>query len=143
MNLREYKKYFTGPNLYYDKTNLAIIDDEILNGQAKKDIQEALSRLRNNEDFYQLIKEYNGSLTKQNFQRGELPKDIEDQLFSMSEGEFTDVLALAGSYQIIKLEKKDLDRGVLTLSFIIVETVNLDDLLKEQRDKAEIEIYIY
>lgn len=142
LSIRDYKEYFTKPNLYYDKTNDVIIDDELLNGQAKKDIQAALNRLRNQENFYELIKEYDG-VENQQIARGDLPAGIEDELFSMTEGEYTDVVNLAGSYQIIKLEKKDSDKGILTLSFIIVKTVNIDDLLKEHRAKADIEIYIY
>ncbi len=142
LNLVQYKEYFIKPNLYYEKTNQSVIDDDSLNGQAKKDIQQALNRLRNGEDFYKLIEEYNGNANQQ-FKRGQLPAELEDELFNLEEGEFSDVLALAGDYQIIKLENKNLETGNFILSFIVVETTDLNDLLAEQKEKADIAIYIY
>jgi parvulin-like peptidyl-prolyl isomerase len=142
LNLSQYKEYFIKPNLYYKKTNQAVIDDDSLNGQAKKDIQKVLSRLRNGEDFYKLIEEYNGNANQQ-FKRGQLPAELEDELFNMEEGEFSDVIALAGDYQIIKLEDKNLETGNFILSFIVVETTALNDLLAEKKEKADIAIYIY
>ncbi|MBD3359611.1 MAG: hypothetical protein GF365_02790 [Candidatus Buchananbacteria bacterium] len=141
LNLAQYKEYFIKPNLYYEKTNQAVIDDDSLNGQAKKDIQQALNRLRNGDDFYKLIEEYNGNANQQ-FKRGQLPAELEDELFNMEAGEFTDVMALAGDYQIIKLEDKNLETGNFILSFIVVETTALNDLLAEQKQKADIVIYI-
>ncbi len=149
INLEEYKKYFTKPNLLYDKTSEAVIDDESLNAEPKKKIQEALSKLRDGDEFEEVAKQYsedemaeeNASL--ENFLRGELPQDIEDQLFSMQEGEFTDILTLADRFVIFKLEKKDEEKGVLTLKRIIVNITTLDDLIKEAIEKAQIKIYAY
>jgi len=147
LSLAQYKEFFIEPNLYYSKTNEAIMDDEAINGQAKKKIQEALSRLRNGEKFEDIAKQYSedakvgDNASQENFLRGELPKEIEDQLFSMKEGESTDVVEMSDSFQILKLVKKDEEKGVLTLQKIVVKIKTIDDLLKIEKEKAQIKIY--
>jgi len=149
LDLLDYKKYFVEPNLYYDKTNEAVIDDESLNGAAKKKIQEALSKLRNGENFEDVAKAYSENekadqhASQENFLRGELPKDLEDQLFALADGKYTDVVTLPDSYAIFKLLKKDDDKGVLTTQRIIVKLKTLADLITEQKQKAQIKIYAY
>ncbi|MFA5187943.1 MAG: peptidylprolyl isomerase [Patescibacteria group bacterium] len=149
LSLEEYKKIFIVPNLYYDQTSGAVIDDENINGAAKNKIQEALSKLRDGEAFEEAAKTYSedplatNNASQENFLRGELPKDIEDQLFAMSAGEFTDVLTLPNSYAILKLEQKDEDKGVLTVRKIIVKIKILDDLIQAEKQKSKIEIYAY
>jgi len=147
LDLAKYIKFFIEPNLYYSKTNEAVIDDETINGQAKNKIQEALSKLRNGEKFEDIAKQYSEdakaaeNASQENYLRGELPKDIEDQLFGMQEGEITDILTLSNQLAIFKLVKKDEDKGALTVEKIIVKIKTLDDLLKEQKEKAQIKIY--
>jgi len=147
LNLAQYKEFFIEPNLYYSKTNEAIMDDETINGQAKKKIQEALNKIRNNEKFEEVAKQYSedakvgDNASQENFLRGELPKEIEDQLFSMKEGESTDVVEMSDSFQILKLVKKDEEKGVLTLQKIVVKIKTIDDLLKIEKEKAQIKIY--
>ena len=149
ISIQDYKKIFIEPNLYFDKTNEAIIDDESINGAAKKKIQEALSKLRNGEKFEDVVRAYsedlqaNENASQEFFMRGELPKDIEDQLFAIAEGKYTDVLTMTDSYTIFKLLKKDEDKGSLITQKIIVKIKTLSDLLKEQKEKAQIEIYAY
>lgn len=143
LTLAEYKEYFTIPNLYYSKVEAALTDDETVSGEAKKNIQQALSRLRNGEDFYAVASDYKDSLTNRDVYRGELPQEIEDDLYAMDEGKYTDVVSLPGSFQIIKLEKKDPELGVLNLSVIIVPTVAVEEVVKKEREQSEVKIYIY
>ena len=150
LDIAEYKKYFIEPNLYYDKTNEAIEEDDLINGEAKKKIQEALNKLRNGEDFAKVAAEYTedqdalgNKLTKENFLRGELPKDIEDQLFGMKAGDYTDILTLPGALVIFKLDNKDEAKGVLSINKIVIKIKTITDLLKEQKNKAQIKIYAY
>ena len=149
LDISLYKKIFVIPNLYYDKTNQAVIDDNLINGEAKKKSQEALNKLRNNESFEEVAKIYSEDINKdknaseENFLRGELSKDIEDELFSMKEGDYTDIITLSDSYAIFKLLKKDEDKGVLTTQRIIIRLKTLADLIKERKEKAQIKIYAY
>ncbi|MCX6745391.1 MAG: SurA N-terminal domain-containing protein [Candidatus Parcubacteria bacterium] len=150
LDISGYKKYFIKPNLFYDKTNQAVIDDESINGAAKKKIQDALNHLRNNEDFDKVAMEYTeesdplgNKIIKENFLRGELPNDIEDQLYGMKEGTYTDVLTLPTALAIFKLDKKDENKGVLGLSTIIVNIKTLKDILPEEKQKTQIKIYVY
>jgi len=149
LTIAGYKEYFIKPNLYYKKTNEAVKDDETLNGAAKNKIQEVLNKLRNKENFEEVAKKYSeeekakdGEITE-NFLRGELPQDMEDQLFDMQEGEFTDILTFDNKLAIFKVVIKDLEKGVLTLNKIVVKIITIDDLLKEQKNKAQIKIYAY
>jgi parvulin-like peptidyl-prolyl isomerase len=148
-SLEDYKKYFIKPNLYYSKTNEAIIDDEAVNGEAKKKIQEALSKLRNGEDFVKASAAYSEdakaqeAAAQENFLRGELPKDIEDLLFSSKVGDYTDILNLPDKFVIFKLINKDEDKGVLTLQRILVKIKTIEDLIKIEKEKAQIKIYAY
>ncbi len=150
LDIYDYKKYFIKPNLLFDKTNEAVIDDESINGEAKKKIQEALAELRNGAEFEDVAKKYTeekdplgNTILKENFLRGELPKDIEDQLFNMKEGEYTDVLTLPSAFAIFKLNKKDETNGVLGLGKIIVKIKTLEDILPDEKQKTQIDIYAY
>ena len=149
LDILGYIKIFVIPNLYYDKTNQAVIEDNLINGDAKKKAQEALNKLRNNESFEEVAKIYSDDINKdknasqENFLRGELAKDIEDELFSMKEGTYTDIITLPDSYAIFKLLKKDENKGVLTTQRIVIKLKTLDNLITEQKQKAQIKIYAY
>lgn len=149
ISLQQYEKYFIKPNLYYDYTNEAITDDESLNQEPKTQIQDALIRLRNGESFEALANEINNEELIQGdgllgvYQRGEIPKEIEDQIMALEIGEFTDVVTMADSFQIIKLEDRDEETGAMTLKGIIVPIITIEDLLAEKREQAEINIYVY
>ena len=149
LDISGYKKYFIKPNLLYDKTNQAVIDDENINGAAQKKIQAALNDLRNNEDFDTVAMKYTeetdplgNKIIKENFLRGELPNDIEDELYGMKEGTYTDVLTLPTALAIFKLDKKDENKGVLGLSKIIVKIKTLNDILPAEKQKTQINIYV-
>lgn len=149
LSISEYEKYFILPNLYYDQAELKIENDSTINGEARKKIEEALSKLKNGQKFDDVLKQYGeggqnqeGGLTG-NFLRGELPKTLEDQLFSMSIGSHTEIITLPGSYSIIELVNKDFDKGVLTLKAIMVKTKTLDDLVQDLKNKTRIRIYAY
>jgi parvulin-like peptidyl-prolyl isomerase len=143
MTISEYKKYFTIPGLYYQKTSQLVADNEVLNGEFKKTIQDYLNRLRNGEDFDKLLNENKDSVSQQEFTRGALPKALEDQLVVMAEGEYSDVLSAENSFQIIRLNKKDLTKGILNISAIVVPIVSLDNLIESAKNEAEIDIYVY
>ena len=149
LDIQSYTKIFIIPNLYYDKTNQAIIEDNLINGEAKKKAQDALNKLRNNESFEDVAKTYSDDINKdknasqENFVRGELAKDIEDELFSIKEGTYTDIITLPDSYAIFKLIKKDENKGVLTTQRIVIKLKTLDNLITEQKQKAQIKIYAY
>ena len=142
LTLLEYEKYFILPKLYYNKASEVVNDDETLNGEAKKKIQQALSRLRNNEKFEDLVAEYNGSFSQKQFYRGDLPQAIEDDLYIYEPGEYSDVIGLADSYQILRLDSKDLDKGILTISAIVVPTKNIDQLVSEKKAISQIKYFV-
>ncbi|MBN1325732.1 peptidyl-prolyl cis-trans isomerase [Candidatus Falkowbacteria bacterium] len=152
IGINDYKKYFIKPNLYEDFLEIKIIDDVSINGKAREKIDEAYAKLKSGIDFDKVFEEYsefkeedNGSTKSMtgNFLRGELPKPLEDSLFLLKAGQYTDVIKLPGSYSIIKLINKDEDKGLLILKTILVKTKNLNDLVQEEKEKSTIKIYAY
>jgi len=59
LTVKQYKKYFIEPNLYYDYTNEAITDDDTLNKEQKELAQQILTKLRNGESLENLANQYN------------------------------------------------------------------------------------
>ncbi|MDD5341251.1 MAG: SurA N-terminal domain-containing protein [Patescibacteria group bacterium] len=148
LSIAEYEKYFITPNLYQDQTELKIENDKTINGESRNKIEEALTKLKSGQSFDEVLKKYGETDTSQssltgNFLRGELPKTLEDQLFSMSAGSRTDIITLPGSYSIVQLVKKDTDKGVLTLKAIVVKIKTLNDLIQDEKSKSKITIYAY
>lgn len=152
ISIDDYKKYFIKPNLYEDFAEAKIMDDMTINGEARKKIDEAYNKLKKGESFDKVFDEFsefkpadNGNTKSMtgNFLRGELPKSLEDSLFLLKAGQYTDVVKLSGSYSIIKLISKDEDKGVLVLKTILVKSKNLNDLVQEEKNKSTIKIYAY
>ncbi len=147
IDIKTYEYEFIEPNLWYSKTDQAIQADQAINGPANIKIQDALNDLQNGKSFEATAKQYSEGETADqggligNFLRGELPKDIEDNLFSLKEGEYTGILNIKNTLQILRLDKKDEDKGVLTLSAISAKIKNVDEVVKEVKEKAQIKIY--
>ncbi|MFC1598800.1 SurA N-terminal domain-containing protein [Patescibacteria group bacterium] len=149
LSIEEYQELFTKPDLLYDKTNQAIINDEALNGQLRKVMEIALTELNSGAKYEDVVEKYSvASNAKQggllgDFYRGELPKDLEDRLYILEEGDYTDIVFLENSLQIIKVEKKDYEQGLLTLKTIAVKIVSVDDLIAQEKQNADAKIYVY
>ena len=149
ISIGEYIKYFTVPNLYYDKTNQAIANDQGLNNQAREEINAAYQELESGQDFSEVAKKYSqdpssesGGLIR-SYSRGDLPKYLEDQLYALNQGEYTDIITIENSLQIIQLVKKDQENGVLVLKIILTKITSLEDLIEQERNKADIKIFVY
>jgi len=149
LSIAEYEEIFTAPDLLYEKTNQVIVNDEALNGQKRKIMDMALKELDEGATFENVAAKYSvGSTAKQggllgDFNHGDLPKDLENQLFAMEEGQYTDAIVLENSLQIIKLEKKSYEQGVLTLKTIAVRIITVDDLIEQERQKTDVKVYVY
>lgn len=147
IDIASYGYHFIEPNLWYEKVNNAIIASEEVNGAARKKIEDAYNELKQGADFGEVVKKYSegenagtgGAVG--NFLRGELPKDIEAMLFSLNEGEYTEILTIRNSTEVIRLDKKDEDKGVLTLSAVVVKIKTIEEVVKEEKEKAQIKIY--
>jgi len=50
---------------------------------------------------------------------------------------------LPGALVIFKLDNKDEAKGVLSINKIVIKIKTITDLLKEQKNKAQIKIYAY
>ena len=143
LSLNEYIEYFIKPTLYFEKVNQAIELDENINGEAKQKIQNAYNDLLNGQDFELVVQKYSvGDLESIDIFKGQLDQDIEDLLWSLDAGQFTDILTVEDSFQILKIVAKNGDLGVITLDRIIVPIKTLDSILEEEKNKAKIEFFI-
>jgi len=149
ITLDQYKKYYIEPGLYYDKTNESIANDPSINKEAQDKIMIAFDELNAGEKFEDLANKYNDLEYLQkdghlgSFFRGDLPYDLEKELFAMEIGENTNVKTMPDSFQIIKLEDKNTELGVLTLKIIGTKITNIDDFIVKEKENANINIYIY
>ena len=145
----EYQQLFTTPDLLYDKTNQVIINDQALNGDVRKVMELALTELNNGRPFEDVVATYSPGRSGEqggllgDFYRGELPKDLENRLYTLEEGDYTDIVFLENALQIIKVEKKDYEQGILTLKAIIVDIISIDDLIAQEKQNADAKIYVY
>jgi hypothetical protein len=144
-----YKKYFISPNLYYDKTKEAISQNDQVNVEIRKKLEEALNKLKESAQFEDIARQYSDEEIEADRGKetvvllGEFPADIEDKLVFMKEGEITDILTNNNKLQIIKLIKRDEEKGTFTLKIISAKITTIDDLIKEAKEKAQIKIYAY
>lgn len=81
---------------------------------ARNKAKEALERVRANEDFATLVREYSqdeGSIEtggEYTFSRGEFVPEFEEAAYSMEPGEISDLIESQFGYHIIKVEEKDI-----------------------------------
>jgi len=143
MSLADYKKYFLIPGIYYDKLNQRIIGDDNLNSQPKKDIQAYMNRLRNGESFDDLLKEGSDNILTRDIVRGDLTNSAEDILFDLPVGQHTDILTLPDSFQIIRVNSLDSEKGIINISSLVVPITTLDDIIEQRKQESNIKIYIY
>lgn len=77
----------------------------------KKKAEDLLDRIKKGEDFGELAKRYSdGQTAKQGgdmggFGRGQLAKQLEDQVFKMNRGDMTDVIQTKAGFEILKVEE--------------------------------------
>lgn len=79
---------------------------------AKKRAEEVVQRARANEKFSQLVRDYSAAETAKNdgdlppYKRGEMPKELEDAVFTKNKGYITDAMKVASGYLILKVEDR-------------------------------------
>ncbi len=77
---------------------------------AKKKADEIVVRARNNEKFSLLVRDYSAAETAKNdgdlppYKRGEMPKEMEDSVFTKTKGYITDPMKVASGYLILRVE---------------------------------------
>jgi parvulin-like peptidyl-prolyl isomerase len=80
--------------------------------QALKKAKEVLERLNSGEQFTELVKAYSEGANVATggdlgiIEKGQLIKEIDQAIFSLQPGEFTDVIKTQSGYRIFKLEEK-------------------------------------
>ena len=97
------------------------------------------NRLVKGEDFLQLVKRYSeGSTAQQNgdlgeFERGQLSKQLEDAVFTMDKGQFTDVIQTKTGFEILKV-LDHFQAGLQPLDKVDGEITNM--LYRQKMDPA-------
>jgi peptidyl-prolyl cis-trans isomerase SurA len=122
---------------------------------ARKKAQNLLDRVRAGDDFAQLAIHFSdGSTAKQGgelgtFERGQLAKDIEDQVFKLDRNQTTDVIQTKTGFLILQVEQR-YDAGQQPLDKVDDEITNklfeaklepaLRDYLKQLRQDSFVEV---
>ncbi|MDP1853261.1 MAG: SurA N-terminal domain-containing protein [Candidatus Omnitrophota bacterium] len=98
-----------------------------------KKADEALSRLKEGKDFEAIRQEFSLSSPLGLIKKGELIKDIDGAIFSLSEGAISDVVKANNGFYIFKLVKKN---SAAKLSLVEAEDKIKDRLFKEKMDEG-------
>ncbi|MDO8669297.1 MAG: peptidylprolyl isomerase [Candidatus Buchananbacteria bacterium] len=155
MDIPTFKNNVLKPILAVDMLNQAVTKDENLaiNQEAKKKADEALAiALQPETDFKALVLQYSNdssTISKSGdlgwFSQGELPKEIEDSLFSLKSGEvYNQVVKDDFGYHVYKIESKladDSGKESLQISQIFIK-VDIELYIKSLFDKAVIKRFI-
>ena len=149
MTPAEYQKYFLKPGLLLRQLSQKIVETEPANLQTQNQAMAILNQLRNKEkSFEDLAKEYSRDQFAATggevgyVPKGFFPSDIEETIFALEIGQYTDVLSLSDSYQIIKVLGRDENEGLVKIARIYLPIIDLSDLLTEAQAKTPIDIYI-
>lgn len=118
--------------------------DDAQKAQAKEKIQKIQQKLKNNEDFAALAKEYSEGPSKSKggdlgfFSRGQMVKPFENAAFTMKPGEISDIVETQFGYHLIQVTEKKAEQT------IVYEEVKekISQYLKKQKTNQELQAYI-
>ena len=148
-SVQDYADRFLRPALLYEAVNETIQDsfDENIEAAATMNVIE--QKLNDGEDFAEVARAYSADSGQETtgeifvMVRGSFPSHIEDELIVTPVGEYTDVLTLDRSLQIIKVEGRDAISGLLQLRRIYLPLKTVEDVVLERRSQATIINYIF
>ena len=112
--------------------------------ERRSDLDEVRNRLGMGVSFTELAKNYDavtgGDMSW--FPRGILfSRELEDKIFALNAGEYTDIIELDGVYNIFYAAEKQTGRDMDTQVRQLAERKALSDWLEEQRRQADIELF--
>lgn len=124
-----------------------IAGDDSLNAQAKARAEEILAKVKAGEDFAELAKTNSqdiGSAASGGdldfFGKGKMVAEFEAVAFALQPGQVSDVVKTKFGYHIIKVTEKKDDQ--VRASHILIKSVDFEQYLKEQIDKAKVTQFI-
>jgi peptidyl-prolyl cis-trans isomerase C len=112
--------------------------------EAKKQIQEIQTKIKNGEDFAALAEKFSQCPSKSNggdlgyFERGKMVKPFEDAAFQLKVGEVSDVVSTDFGYHLIKVTDKK-SEGTVSLE---KATPNIENFLKQQKAQQEVTAFL-
>lgn len=110
----EHKKEFVRPEMVY-LSEFFLTTDKKSEDDIPKIEQKAkayLERIKKGEDFEEFAKRYSDGTTAKeggnlgSFERGQLSKEIEDQVFTMKKGEMTDVIRTKTGFLVLRVDQR-------------------------------------
>jgi peptidyl-prolyl cis-trans isomerase SurA len=159
----EVQKYYDEHKSEFDRPENVCLSEIFLSTVGKPDSEwpaiEAraksyLARIRGGEDFYEFAKRYSDGDTARDqqgalgcFERGKLSKEIEDIVFKMKRGEFSDVISTKTGFIILKVEQK-YEAGIQPLAKVEPEIMNrlyyrkMQPMLRDYLGKLREESYL-
>lgn len=140
-------QYFKQPEQVKASHILIKVDskaDDAQKAQAREKIQKIQQKLKNNEDFAALAKEYSEGPSKSKggdlgfFGRGQMVKPFENAAFIMKPGEISDIVETQFGYHLIQVTEKKAEQTIL------YEEVKekISQYLKQQKTNQEVQTYI-
>ncbi len=140
-------QFFTQPEQVKASHILIKVDskaDDAQKAQAREKIQKIQQKLKNNEDFTALAKEYSEGPSKSKggdlgfFGRGQMVKPFENAAFAMKPGEISDIVETQFGYHLIQVTEKKAEQ---TLVYEEVKE-KIAQYLKQQKTNQEVQAYI-
>ncbi len=135
--------------LLQQKVATKIQSDPKLGAQAKAKANDALGKVTKGGDFAALAKEYSQDSSAANggdlgfFGKGQMVKPFEDAAFGQEPGQVSKLVKSQFGYHIIKTIEFNADKSQVHAAHILIKTVDFDQYLKEQVDKAKINQFIH
>ncbi|MDE3135333.1 MAG: peptidylprolyl isomerase [Acidobacteriota bacterium] len=135
---KEIEQYYQAHKSSFDRPETVVVREIFLStkgktpeqsAEIKKKIEGIRQRIENGDDFGQLAKLYSEGSTAQDggelgsYTRGQMPKGMEDAVFTLQHNQMTPVLTVTGGFELIQVEQH-YQAGVQPLDAVANEIEN-------------------
>lgn len=110
--MRDFEEKIVKPGMYREELMRNVVSREPENSQAKEKIKQAKEELKNKANFQEVAQKYSEGLTAQDggelgwFKKDQLISEVSKAVFSLKEGETSDIIESELGFHIVELEEK-------------------------------------
>lgn len=149
-NLEDFKENIVKPDLYKEKLEEKIRQEDPSFAKAKAKIGKASEELKKGKDFSEVVKSYSEGESVQNegelgwFSADQMLSEISQIVFKLNKGQTSEIIESPIGYHIIRVEDKKTQNNVdmVRVSQIIVRTKTFGQWLGEAEENISINIWI-